>query len=159
MLDFGVSGREDASDLGVSLQQVALNIGSDFGTSRWEVAPGSNMCVSGRENASDFVRSLWESRSGMCQMSPGTPCGTKKPNRDICVKPDARTYSLLVDAHLINRDPRSAMAVSDDMINAGIEPSKETLENLRRRCLRELDYKKDVQVDSLAKKFEIRMGS
>ncbi|CAF1975649.1 unnamed protein product, partial [Brassica napus] len=75
------------------------------------------------------------------------------------VKPDARTYSLLVDAHLINRDPRSAMAVSDDMINAGIEPSKETLENLRRRCLRELDYKKDVQVDSLAKKFQIRMGS
>ncbi|KAF2562114.1 hypothetical protein F2Q70_00015455 [Brassica cretica] len=65
MLDFGVSGREDASDLGVSLQQVALNIGSDFGTSLWEVAPGSNLCVSGRENASDFVRSLWESRSGM----------------------------------------------------------------------------------------------
>ncbi|KAF3526217.1 hypothetical protein F2Q69_00049486 [Brassica cretica] len=33
--------------------------------SLWEVAPGSNLCVSGRENASDFVRSLWESRSGM----------------------------------------------------------------------------------------------
>ncbi|CAN7077902.1 unnamed protein product [Brassica oleracea var. botrytis] len=75
------------------------------------------------------------------------------------VKPDAWTYSLLVDAHLINRDPMSAMAVSDDMINAGIEPSKETLENLRRRCLWELDYKKDVQVESLAKKFQIRMGS
>ncbi|KAF3551139.1 hypothetical protein DY000_02004645 [Brassica cretica] len=57
--------REDASDLCVSLQQVALNIGSDFGTSLWEVAPGSNLCVSGSENASDFVRSLWESRSGM----------------------------------------------------------------------------------------------
>ncbi|KAF3575064.1 hypothetical protein F2Q69_00062824 [Brassica cretica] len=53
--DFGVSAREDASDLGVSLQLVALNIGSDFGTSLWEVAPGSNLCVSGRENASDFV--------------------------------------------------------------------------------------------------------
>ncbi|KAF3590910.1 hypothetical protein DY000_02023458 [Brassica cretica] len=51
------------------------------------------------------------------------------------------------------------MAVSDVMINAGIEPSKETLENLRRRCLWELDYKKDVQVESLAKKFQIRMGS
>ena len=47
----------------------------------------------------------------------------------------------------------------DQQINAGIEPSKETLENLRRRCLRELDYKKDVQVDSLTKKFQIRMGS
>ncbi|CAN7127517.1 unnamed protein product [Brassica rapa subsp. narinosa] len=70
-----------------------------------------------------------------------------------------RTYSLLVDAHLINRDPRSAMAVSDDMINAGFEPSKETLKNLRRRCFRELDYKKDAQVESLAKNFQIRMGS
>ncbi|KAF3512689.1 hypothetical protein F2Q69_00009093 [Brassica cretica] len=63
--DFGVSGREDASDLGVSLQQVALNIRNEFGTSLSEVAPGSNLCVSGCENASDFVRSLWESRSGM----------------------------------------------------------------------------------------------
>ena len=46
MLDFGVSGREDASDLGVSLQQVALNIGSDFGTSLWEVAPGvKSVCL------------------------------------------------------------------------------------------------------------------
>ncbi|WZZ72230.1 hypothetical protein YC2023_083600 [Brassica napus] len=65
MLDFGVSGREDASDLCVSLQQVALNIGSDFGTSLWEVAPGSNLCVSRRENVSDFMWSLWESHSGM----------------------------------------------------------------------------------------------
>ena len=38
--DFGVSGRGDASDLGVSLQQVALNIGSNFGTSLRKVAPG-----------------------------------------------------------------------------------------------------------------------
>ncbi|CAH8390915.1 unnamed protein product [Eruca vesicaria subsp. sativa] len=75
------------------------------------------------------------------------------------VKPDARTYSLLVDAHLINRDPKSALTVIDDMINAGFEPSKETLKKLRRRCLRELDDEKDAQVESLAKKFQIRMGS
>ena len=62
---FSVSDGTNASDLGVSLQQVALNIGSDFSTSLWKVAPGSNMCVSGCENASDFVQSLWMSRSGM----------------------------------------------------------------------------------------------
>jgi len=35
----------------------------------------------------------------------------------IGVKPDSRTYSLLVDAHLINRDPKSALTVVDDMVN------------------------------------------
>ncbi|KAL0695388.1 hypothetical protein Bca4012_062568 [Brassica carinata] len=75
------------------------------------------------------------------------------------VKPDARTFSLLVDAHLINRDPKSALAVIDDMIKAGFEPSKETLKKLRRRCIRELDNENDEKVESLAKKFQIRMGS
>ncbi|VVA92738.1 unnamed protein product [Arabis nemorensis] len=75
------------------------------------------------------------------------------------VKPDPRTYSMLVDAHLINRDPKSALTVIDDMINAGFEPSKETLKKLRRRCIRELDYETDDHVESLAKKFQIRMGS
>ncbi|CAN8291533.1 unnamed protein product [Cochlearia groenlandica] len=75
------------------------------------------------------------------------------------VKPDARTFSLLVDAHLINRDPKSALTVIDDMINAGFEPSKETLKKLRRRCVRELDHENDDLVESLAKKFQIRMGS
>ncbi|KAH0878516.1 hypothetical protein HID58_065910 [Brassica napus] len=75
------------------------------------------------------------------------------------VKPDARTFSLLVDAHLINRDPESALTVIDDMIKAGFEPSKETLKKLRRRCIRELDNENDDKVESLAKKFQIRMGS
>ncbi|KAF8103865.1 hypothetical protein N665_0183s0041 [Sinapis alba] len=75
------------------------------------------------------------------------------------VKPDARTFSLLVDAHLINRDPKSALTVIDDMINAGFEPSKETLKKLRRRCIRELDNENDDKVEALAKKFQIRMGS
>ncbi|KAL1198381.1 Pentatricopeptide repeat-containing protein [Cardamine amara subsp. amara] len=77
----------------------------------------------------------------------------------IGVKPDARTYSLLVDAHLINRDPKSALTVIDDMINAGFEPSRETLKKLRRRCVREMDYENDDQVEALARKFQIRMGS
>nr|VDD43641.1 unnamed protein product [Brassica oleracea] len=75
------------------------------------------------------------------------------------VKPDARTFSLLVDAHLINRDPESALTVIDDMIKAGFEPSKETLKKLRRRCIRELDNENDDKVESLAKKLQIRMGS
>ncbi|CAH8390145.1 unnamed protein product [Eruca vesicaria subsp. sativa] len=75
------------------------------------------------------------------------------------VKPDSRTFSLLVDAHLINRDAKSALSVIDDMIKAGFEPSKETLKKLRRRCIRELDNENDEKVESLAKKFQIRMGS
>lgn len=33
------------------------------------------------------------------------------------VKPNATTYSLLVDAHLINRDPKAALAVIDEMVH------------------------------------------
>lgn len=32
------------------------------------------------------------------------------------VKPNATTYSLLVDAHLANKDPKSALAVIDKMV-------------------------------------------
>jgi pentatricopeptide repeat protein len=32
------------------------------------------------------------------------------------VKPNATTYSLLVDAHLVNRDPKAALAVIDEMV-------------------------------------------
>lgn len=34
------------------------------------------------------------------------------------VKPNAMSYSLLVDAHLINRDPKAALSAIDDMVNA-----------------------------------------
>ncbi|XP_010551386.1 PREDICTED: pentatricopeptide repeat-containing protein At1g26460, mitochondrial [Tarenaya hassleriana] len=77
----------------------------------------------------------------------------------IGVKPDARTYSLLVDAHLVNRDPKSALSAIDEMVNAGFEPSKETLKKVRRRCTREMDYETDDRVETLAKKFQIRMGT
>ncbi|KAG5383561.1 hypothetical protein IGI04_035031 [Brassica rapa subsp. trilocularis] len=96
---FSVSDGTNASDLGVSLQQVALNIGSDFSTSLWKVAPGSNMCVSGCENASDF--SLREVAPGSArpkttlitffelQMHPNVSrnsMGTQIPDRDICMQ-------------------------------------------------------------------------
>lgn len=32
------------------------------------------------------------------------------------IKPNATSYSLLVDAHLINRDPKSALSVIDNMV-------------------------------------------
>lgn len=34
------------------------------------------------------------------------------------IKPNAKSYSLLVDAHLVNKDPKSALSVIDDMVTA-----------------------------------------
>lgn len=75
------------------------------------------------------------------------------------VKPNAMSYSLLVDAHLINRDPKAAVSVIDEMVDAGFPLSKEILKKVRRRCHREMDYETDDRVESLAKKFNIRMGA
>ncbi|GMJ13435.1 hypothetical protein like AT1G26460 [Hibiscus trionum] len=75
------------------------------------------------------------------------------------VKPNAKSYLLLVDAHLINRDQKAALSAIDEMVIAGFVPSKETLKKVRRRCMREMDYECDDQVESLAKKFTIRMGT
>ncbi|KAL8533652.1 hypothetical protein ACS0TY_009886 [Phlomoides rotata] len=75
------------------------------------------------------------------------------------VSPNVDTYSLLVDAHLVMRDPKAALAVIDDLINAGHEPSKEMLKKVRRRCVREMDYESDEKVESVARQFKIRMGS
>ncbi|KAG8383040.1 hypothetical protein BUALT_Bualt05G0143100 [Buddleja alternifolia] len=73
------------------------------------------------------------------------------------VKPNMTTYSLLVDAHLIKRDPKAALSVIDEMIYAGYEPSKEILKKVRRRCIREMDYESDGKVESLARKFQIQL--
>ncbi|EOY01722.1 Tetratricopeptide repeat-like superfamily protein isoform 2 [Theobroma cacao] len=75
------------------------------------------------------------------------------------VKPNAKSYSLLVDAHLINRDQKSALSAIDEMVTAEFVPSKETVKKVRRRCIREMDYESDDRVESLAKKFNIQMGS
>ncbi|XP_051146300.1 pentatricopeptide repeat-containing protein At1g26460, mitochondrial-like [Andrographis paniculata] len=75
------------------------------------------------------------------------------------VKPNIITYSQLIDAHLIVHDLKAALATINSMIGAGYEPSKEILKKVRRRCIREMDYKSDDQVDSLARKFNIRMGT
>lgn len=75
------------------------------------------------------------------------------------VKPNAMSYSLLVDAHLTNRDQKAALSVIDEMVNAGFAPSKETLKKVRRRCVREMDEESNDRVETLAKKFDIRMNT
>ncbi|KAF3431992.1 hypothetical protein FNV43_RR26729 [Rhamnella rubrinervis] len=74
------------------------------------------------------------------------------------VKPNATSYSLLVDAHLINRDQKSALSVIDSMVDAGFEPSKEKLMKVRRRCVREMDNESGDRVKALAKRFNIQIG-
>ncbi|WJX57399.1 hypothetical protein P8452_42964 [Trifolium repens] len=75
------------------------------------------------------------------------------------VKPNAKSYSVLVDAHLINRDVKSALAVIDDMISAGFEPMRGTLKKVRRRCIRESDYESDQRVESIVRSLNYRLGS
>lgn len=74
------------------------------------------------------------------------------------VKPNSTTYSLLVNAHLIKRDQKAALSVINEMVNSGFQPSREMLKKVRRRCIREMDYESDDQVESLARKHKIRMG-
>lgn len=75
------------------------------------------------------------------------------------VKPNGKTYSLLVDAHLINRDIAAALSIVDEMVNAELIPSKEMLKNLRRRCIREFDYTSEKKAVDVAQMFQIRLGS
>ena len=44
-------------------------------------------------------------------------------------------------------------------VNAGFEPTKETLKKVRRRCIRQMDYESDDRVQSLATRFKIRLGT
>ncbi|KAF3524758.1 hypothetical protein F2Q69_00047773 [Brassica cretica] len=73
--DFGVSGREDTSDLGVSFQQVALNIGSDFGTS-----------LQGQICVSPDVKTQATSCSRSGKVAPG--CGAQRLH---VVTPESRS--------------------------------------------------------------------
>lgn len=42
---------------------------------------------------------------------------------------------------------------------SGYTPTKAILKKVRRRCIREMDYESNDQVEDLAKKFGIRMGT
>ncbi|XP_020599420.1 pentatricopeptide repeat-containing protein At1g26460, mitochondrial [Phalaenopsis equestris] len=74
------------------------------------------------------------------------------------VKPNATTYTLLVDAHLANRDPKAALNIIDEMADAGFTPSKEMLKKVRRRCSREIDINSDERLQSLVHQFGYMMG-
>eukprot|EP01018_Ginkgo_biloba_P030852 Gb_21554 [translate_table: standard] len=74
------------------------------------------------------------------------------------VKPNEKSYSLLIDAHLVNRDPKSALAVVNDMMTAGYSPSKETLRKIRRRSVREFDVDGDQQIQDICQSLNYRMG-
>ncbi|GMP96626.1 hypothetical protein CsSME_00045174 [Camellia sinensis var. sinensis] len=64
------------------------------------------------------------------------------------VKPNSTTYSLFVNTHLVKRDQKAALSVINEMVNSGFEPSREMLKKVR----------SDDQVESLARKYKIRMG-
>lgn len=38
------------------------------------------------------------------------------------LKPNATTYSLLIDAHLVKRDPKAALSVVDEMVYINVSP-------------------------------------
>lgn len=42
---------------------------------------------------------------------------------------------------------------------SGFTPKKEILKRARRRCIREMDYESNDQVEAVAKTFGIRMGT
>ncbi|XP_064996183.1 pentatricopeptide repeat-containing protein At1g26460, mitochondrial-like isoform X1 [Musa acuminata AAA Group] len=73
------------------------------------------------------------------------------------VKPNATTYSVLVDAHLVIRDSKTVLSVIDDMVEAGFTP-KETRKKVQRCCSQELDFDSDERVQSLAQRFKYKMG-
>ncbi|KAI4387530.1 hypothetical protein MLD38_005356 [Melastoma candidum] len=74
------------------------------------------------------------------------------------VKPNTMSYSLLVDAHLTNRDQKAALSVIEEMVAAGFVPTKDILKKVRRRCTREMDYESNDRVDDFGRKFNIRIG-
>ncbi|CAI0463093.1 unnamed protein product, partial [Linum tenue] len=74
------------------------------------------------------------------------------------IKPNAMSYSLIIDAHLINRDVKAALSTIGQMVSEGYVPTKEILKKVRRRCVREVDYDNNKKVGSLATQFNIRLG-
>ncbi|CAN0929383.1 Pentatricopeptide repeat-containing protein At1g26460, mitochondrial [Linum grandiflorum] len=75
------------------------------------------------------------------------------------IKPNAMSYSLIVDAHLINRDAKAAISTIDKMVAEGFVPTKEMLKKVRRRCSREMDSESNNKVTDFAKQFKIRTGT
>lgn len=61
--------------------------------------------------------------------------------QQVGVSPDNRSFSLLIEAHVVNRDLSAAFQGLNSMVSAGHTPNKELLVKLCKRCQREGDDK------------------
>ncbi|CAI9094625.1 OLC1v1030391C1 [Oldenlandia corymbosa var. corymbosa] len=77
----------------------------------------------------------------------------------LSLKPNATTYSLLVDAHLVTKNQKAALSVIQEMVQEGYVPSKELLKKVRKRCVREMDDVTNSKIGALASQFNIRLGT
>lgn len=74
------------------------------------------------------------------------------------IQPDQRTFSLLIKAHIVNRDTKSAMDVVGQMCDAGFTLEKDIALKLRRRFIRECDDTGARQILQLGRRFNYAAG-
>ncbi|OAE33294.1 hypothetical protein AXG93_1200s1560 [Marchantia polymorpha subsp. ruderalis] len=74
------------------------------------------------------------------------------------IRPDSRTYSLIIEAHVVNRDVKAAMESLDALVNAGHTPARDTMSKIQRRCVKEGDENGAREIDRLLKKMGYRDG-
>ncbi|KAH7433878.1 hypothetical protein KP509_07G090700 [Ceratopteris richardii] len=74
------------------------------------------------------------------------------------IEPDQRTFDLLVKAHIVNRDPKSALETVNQMVDAGFSLHKDMAFKLRRRFIRECDDEGARSVLDFKQKFRYADG-
>lgn len=74
------------------------------------------------------------------------------------MQPDQRTFDLLIKAHIVNRDTKSAMEIVNQMIDAGFSLQKDIALKLRRRFIRECDDQGAHHVLDFKEKFNYADG-
>ncbi|CAK9191410.1 unnamed protein product [Sphagnum troendelagicum] len=76
--------------------------------------------------------------------------------KELGLKPDHRTYDLLITAHVINRDIEAAMGALTTLMDDGHTPMRDTLFKVWRRCRREGDVKAADKLRALMKSLGYR---
>lgn len=74
------------------------------------------------------------------------------------LQPDQRTFDLLIKAHIVNRDTKSAMETVNQMVDAGFSLQKDVALKLRRRFIRECDDQGARSVLDFKQKFKYADG-
>lgn len=74
------------------------------------------------------------------------------------LQPDQRTFDLLIKAHIVNRDTKSAMETVNQMVDAGFSLQKDVASKLRRRFIRECDDQGARSVLDFKQKFKYADG-